>query len=287
MYNNDTSKNYSNNSVFLDIIDKVNITAKGKGFINGRSWLLEAQKLNEISHQEFNEFQSCHFLRNSIAHGWGGKVIVTDQLINVAQSFLSKITVSQLSCAKSAGNPKPVIHNDPVPVEPAAPDLKDLKNRAERLKLINDPTNAVMVEIKKTMAEGLKSFKEYSKLPKDEIAHMVVEYLCTCSKEEFEELQKTTVVKAPPAPPPPPVKRTIFEVKQITIKNLMSVCDQTTRKVCKGLGFLVKKKYEKEVVDIVEKAKKDINSASTEKEIESIYVKATEDLVAVEPKVKY
>ena len=291
MYN-DNSKNYSNNSLFLDIINKINIDAKAKGYINGKEWLGEAQRAGEVSPQDFNKFQSCHYLRNIIAHGGGVQLIITDESINVAQAFLAKITVSNVYRIKPTATPStvtttPVVMHSAAPVEPEGPKLGDVKKKFDRLKVINDPANAQMVEHKKSLAEGLRSFKEYAKTPKAELEQIVIEMLCSCSDEEFKELQKVVVkpvqVVAPAVPTPPP---STIEIKQTIIKNLMNVYDQTTRKVVKDLGFMVKKRYLKDASDIFEAAKKEILAAKNKKEMEAIYSKATENLLTLEPQIK-
>ena len=236
MYNNDSSKNYSNNTLFLDIINKINIDAKSKGFINGKEWLSEAQKCGEVTPIEFNKFQSCHYLRNIIAHGGGGQVIITDESINAAQTFLTRITVSGLMRTKDgvvrttpakAATAAPVTTvqyvtmSSAAPAEPEGPKLGDVKKKFERLKIINDPANAVMVELKKSLAEGLRSFKEYEKLPKADIENMVIDMLCTCPDDEFKEMQKAPAPKPKPAPAPVPTEPTLTEIKQTVIKNLI------------------------------------------------------------------
>ena len=56
------------NNKFIDLMDKINVTAKSMNFTNGISWARNAFENKKLNQLEYNDYKKCLFLRNLIAH---------------------------------------------------------------------------------------------------------------------------------------------------------------------------------------------------------------------------
>lgn len=280
--NKTVTNDYSNNSVFLDKLSKINGVAKRKGFINARTWLVEAKKIGEVSSEEFDAFQSCHFLRNIIAHGGGTQLIITEQSIELADEFLARITNSSLAPRAGAAVPAPVPASVPervVEEEQSKTDNSEnalsVMDRVKRLKIIDDPSRKDVIEAKKSLAEGLRSMSNYAKSSKTEIDKIVVDMLARMSQAEFEEFLRDFEPITPPD---------LTQVKKEADSNLTNNYDLITREVCEGLNnILIRRKYIKRANEIFDIAKAAIKNAKSIKEVDAVYSKAIKDLQTLEP----
>ena len=163
-----------------------------------------------------------------------------------------------------------------------------MKYTPEYAKTPNAKLNEIAVEmLKKCPIDEWEEFvmkaEEYNRHASEE-----KEAKSKRDKEEKERLEKEKKKKGPiiqSHAATGPVS--IVEVRKSVIGNLMNFFDQTTQKTTRGLKGLAKMKYTKEVDTLFKTAKDAIAASKDPKEMESIYLKATEDLMLIEPKVKY
>ena len=92
------------NRGFEDVIDDINNTAKGYGFVNGVAWANEAQKMGVITWGEYKQYENAHKLRNSFSHGSAKDIAVslsTYMFVKKVQKIIHKTPLTSGSQVNS------------------------------------------------------------------------------------------------------------------------------------------------------------------------------------------
>ena len=85
------------NDQFMNAMHKINEKAKVRGYTNGLAWAKASAEIGEISQEALSGFESCHPLRNLIAHGGAGEISVSEERYNFVLSILDKIEKSNVN----------------------------------------------------------------------------------------------------------------------------------------------------------------------------------------------